>query len=145
MPTCGHCSQEKSLSEFYGTKKRDGWCKDCRKDANKAYYRANKQKVLAARAAWGLANPERDKFLKVRSTYGLTEEQWAGLVGSPCAICGAQDDLQVDHDHSCCGGPKSCGSCVRGMLCRRCNTGLGIFADRTDLLENAMHYLEESG
>lgn len=32
---------------------------------------------------------------------------------------------------------------VRGLLCHRCNRGMILFRDRTDLLENAIKYLNE--
>lgn len=35
------------------------------------------------------------------------------------------DGAVVDHDHACCSGDRSCGQCIRGMLCGSCNMGLG--------------------
>lgn len=63
-----------------------------------------------------------------------------------CAICGVHQSTQnrafaVDHDHSCCAGKKSCGNCIRGLLCFECNIGLGKFRDSKELLIKALSYL----
>lgn len=50
-----------------------------------------------------------------------------------CSICGDETNLVVDHCHST--------NKVRGMLCNRCNKGLGLFRDDPDLLEFARIYL----
>jgi hypothetical protein len=61
-----------------------------------------------------------------------------------CAICN-NDFLAepcIDHDHSCCSGRKSCGECVRGLLCRKCNAALGAFQDDLQILKAAADYIE---
>lgn len=65
----------------------------------------------------------------VKRTYGLTPEDLDELLviqGNRCAICKAPEAgygrrWHVDHDHSCCPGEKSCGKCVRSLLCLTCN------------------------
>lgn len=60
-----------------------------------------------------------------------------------CAICHRQLDAtytnkpstpHVDHNHET--------NKVRGVLCVKCNTGLGLFLDNILVLENAIKYLE---
>jgi hypothetical protein len=47
---------------------------------------------------------------------------YAELVNKGCDICGRDDaPMHFDHDHECCPGNYSCGRCLRGVLCNRCN------------------------
>jgi hypothetical protein len=66
--------------------------------------------------------------------------------GGACAICGRLETpdhvLRIDHDHQCCPREKSCGECVRGLICDPCNVGLGRFRDNPALLMRAIDYLE---
>jgi hypothetical protein len=73
---------------------------------------------------------------RVNAVYSITAEKYAALLefqGGTCAICrranGTRKRLAVDHDHSCCAGPTSCGRCVRGLLCGPCNDVLAHFRD----------------
>jgi len=50
-----------------------------------------------------------------------------------CVICGYVGKLNVDHDHET--------NEIRGMLCHKCNSGLGLFMDDPALLEFARIYL----
>lgn len=79
--------------------------------------------------------------------YSLSMEEYKGLIaaqGGKCAICyGDLIKLHVDHDHACCPGNKSCGKCVRGLLCRECNWMLGNARDDKEVLKNAIEYLED--
>ena len=83
--------------------------------------------------------------------YGLTPERLKQMLVAQdygCAICPEKFDLDakypfdVDHDHNCCSGEKTCGDCIRGILCRSCNRGLGAFKDNMKYLQSAIEYLD---
>lgn len=80
-------------------------------------------------------NPEKHRWVAIMKKYKMTEAMYRGLLkeqGGVCAICGARPKkhyLSVDHDHSCCPGIKTCGECIRGLLCRSCNAYLGRIND----------------
>lgn len=83
--------------------------------------------------------------------YGVTPEAFDEMrdaQDNTCGICDrsfegvASKNIHVDHDHNCCPGKKSCGNCVRSLLCGQCNTGLGMFRDDPGLLTRAAEYLQ---
>lgn len=64
-----------------------------------------------------------------------------------CKLCLVhQDDEErlfvVDHDHACCPGSRSCGECIRALLCHRCNLTLGALDDDSELLRRMADYVE---
>ena len=57
--------------------------------------------------------------------------------GGKCGICGdlpTSRRLSVDHDEKT--------GANRGLLCTRCNVGLGYFKDNIEILKHAIRYLE---
>lgn len=93
------------------------------------------------------ANPDRhakyDWKSKIRTAYGLTEEQYVDLYVSQngcCAVCKSVIALKgkqthIDHDHETLE--------VRGLLCHGCNTAIGLFKESTESMKNAINYLEK--
>lgn len=85
---------------------------------------------------------------RFRRAYGISLSEYETLSaaqGHCCAICSrpervksAQLDgikrLAIDHDHGT--------GAVRGLLCHDCNTGLGSFQDREDIVLRAVAYLQ---
>lgn len=70
------------------------------------------------------------------SKYGLTWQEFDAMVakqGGRCSICHDRCELVIDHCHKL--------SDVRGLLCKRCNSGLGFFRDSPSILRNAAAYV----
>ena len=81
--------------------------------------------------------------------YGITLEQYHKMLEDQnykCKVCGLIEStyrkrLSIDHDHSCCPGAKSCGKCVRGLLCHHCNAALGNVKDSIEILQKLIDYI----
>lgn len=91
---------------------------------------------------------------KIRRSYNISAYTYSKLLrrqGGVCAICGqaqslgcSQRKLSIDHDHSCCPQTgKSCGKCIRGLLCTPCNQGIGSLRDSVAGVEAALRYLTD--
>ena len=79
--------------------------------------------------------------LHIRSKYGMGLSQYKEMYSAQnglCAICKETLKLgsatHVDHDHST--------NKVRAILCRLCNTALGLVKDNTSVLKKMIQYLQ---
>ena len=83
----------------------------------------------------------RDCRSKHRNITDIPKEDYEALLQAQnysCAICGvnaeeSKNGLAVDHNHAT--------DQVRGLLCMRCNVGLGYFKDNINSLNEAVNYL----
>lgn len=83
------------------------------------YARTNRDGWLRRKAGTTLKEFER----KIKKQKGL------------CAICRHRPATHADHNHV---SGKS-----RGVLCRQCNVGLGLFLDNIKILRKSIKYLEK--
>jgi hypothetical protein len=125
------------------------------KDKAHAYYLKNKDRIqarktakIAADRAAGILPPirvytsnvkRRQRNLNLQRAYGITLEQFNAMAlsrGGRCWICNEipGDTLHVDHDHAT--------GAVRGLLCTKCNKGIGLLKDSPETLRKAAEYLE---
>jgi Autographiviridae endonuclease VII len=160
MKRCKKCGLEKEFSRFdKHPRTLDGFkgsCKDCENAAWRARYASDSEFRNRKRlegALWALRNPEKARAKRRRNyttekgrkwnhkhAYGLTPEQYAALLSSQggiCAVCKQQKRLVVDHDHKT--------GAVRGLLCYRCNTLVGVTENRNALSESIERYLTIRG
>lgn len=106
-----------------------------------------KERALATAAyakarghAIGAKKPFEDHARKshLKRKYAITLDDFKVLLQEQkgaCAICKTvfAVNLGVDHDHKT--------GLVRGLLCHRCNVGLGYFKDNKDTLLEAANYI----
>jgi hypothetical protein len=165
---CKTCKELLPDENFYANKKtksgKQYHCKQCshinlkewRKKnpeklsaINRRKYQKNKEKLKeAAKGRYenyrqDPAFKERYRKQRIKSVYGMTWETYCGWVawqGNRCAICRVEFDREdwkrrpnVDHCHET--------GRVRGVLCNKCNIGLGAFNDQAEHLLNAERYL----
>lgn len=131
VESCDHCG-----AEYHVRHSRARYCSpDCQRRARIASGAVAEQ----ARRAW----------LKAR--FKMTPADWDALLaaqGSRCAACGTTEpggranNWVIDHDHACCPSSVTCGRCVRGLLCNRCNRAAGQMGDNVAALRDLADYLE---
>lgn len=102
------------------------------------YYKNSEKAKARARE-----NRKKDPLASVRpraKRRGISVETYLAMEreqGGVCLICKGNTNrrLAIDHDHET--------GEVRGLLCGKCNTGIGQFDEDPDRMRAAIAYLEE--
>lgn len=114
VKVCSACGEVKPLDLFYKGVSREM----DRRRSNPNYSKMERTNRMMGKH--GISREEADRLLAI----------------TDCQICGAPPAKRahhIDHDHVT--------GKVRGVLCFKCNSGLGNFDDRPDLLRAAIAYL----
>jgi predicted transcriptional regulator len=157
MKTCTKCGIEKPKSGFNKNKSaKDGlayWCKLCSKEYNKTpkgkeskrkYRVTPKSKEIIRRYQNSPKGKEASRNKRLKYYFGITLEQYKTMLesqGGCCAICGTNKPgsnggsygFHVDHIKGT--------QIIRGLLCSKCNTGLGFLNHDINILIRAIKYL----
>lgn len=141
----GKCGQVKPLADFgpmqnaqLGLKPK---CKDCVAEIARVRRRNEPSDVREQR----LARRRADKKARYGPKAAQAWEERVVRQDLGCEVCGAvEEDLGIDHDHSCQAGHpirQGCDECFRGILCSACNGALGLLQDDVDRLLALASYL----
>lgn len=110
----------------------------CSSSCSKSGPKGGRQKKVVTKRE----NTESRKLQSILSKKGASKEDYLALLSNHsncCEICGKPSTeerfqrLCLDHCHS--------SGKLRGFLCAKCNSGLGMFKDDISLLLNAVKYL----
>lgn len=130
---CKKCGVEKVLSNFGKDANRPSHrttCKDCRYKSrdHESEKRRHREYMKKRRES----DPDGLRINWERSVYGAAKED---ICIKECQICGSQDRLCIDHDHGT--------GAIRGVLCTKCNSAIGMMDDSVEKLQAAITYLRD--
>lgn len=142
---CLDCNGLYSICNFTkDVSKKDGkniYCKNCCRRKLRQRNMSEEYKKKRNKSRYKYKDAERGYMLKTR--YGITLEEFNQIFesqGKTCPICkrdkSCGKNFVVDHSHKT--GKN------RGILCNRCNVGLGSFKDSIELLQEAINYLTQT-
>jgi hypothetical protein len=131
------CRKCKRLQPLAGYRQGRHKCRDCERTKSRDYYRLNPSKRQQHQARWREKQRGRDRYKISTDEFDFLLRAQRGR----CAICGAAKNVEgktllcVDHCHET-------GS-IRGLLCNRCNSGIGMLKDDPRLVARALRYLKK--
>lgn len=137
MKICKKCQKLKPLLDYYkdvsSADNLTRYCKECCKEKFKTRYHTIYKKK--PRIRWD------HKHILDQNNNPITIELYEQLLidqDNKCAICSrdfTQVQSAVDHNHTT--------NKIRMILCRQCNCAIGLFKENTQILKNAIDYLDK--
>ena len=76
---------------------------------------------------------ERKRGYNLKQRYGITIDEANEMLDKGCEVCGSFDRLHIDHSHET--------GLVRGCLCHKCNTALGLLDEDPDKMVHLISYI----
>jgi len=142
---CSSCGLSKPLTDFYKEPRvKDGRfrrCKTCHIETTKKYRQKNPEIYRKASLKHWHNLDDSKKHERWIKRYGLNANEYKKMFEDQnglCKICFKEcisnQSLSVDHCHAT--------GKVRGLLCKKCNTALGMLEDNISYFENAIIYLK---
>lgn len=112
------------------------------------YGRAKGKRANARREAGTTPKitPEYQRWNLIWVRYRMRQADWEKMFqdqGERCVFGCTEPGTggwAVDHDHRCCDGRKSCGKCVRGILCQPHNMAMHYVDRFTDQMDDMVKY-----
>ncbi len=147
LKVCSKCGESWPLDHFrvfqrQGRPRRHSHCRACQNARLREYRRKHPEREAARSRRYRQRNPDKVRARNIAKR-GATLEDYDVILarqGGVCAICKTPPPegkhLSVDHCHAT--------GVVRGLLCGKCNSGLGMFADDPGRLIAAVTYLKET-
>lgn len=156
MKKCQYCKEEYQPLSF-----RDRICSNCRTHLksiesqvrlsyHKSYYNLNKSKwPTYAEVKAKATSSHYSRMAQIKYKFNIIEQELRDMMDKQkglCLICNDSltdpkrhrlNQFNIDHNHKT--------GEVRGLLCSKCNTGLGYLKDNPKILREAADYLEQRG
>jgi hypothetical protein len=128
-------------------------CRQCRTERQRAYYASlppktaeQRKKINEYQKQYRLRNLEKvkedNRVRHIKRMFGLSAEEYDRMLedqNGVCAICYMKCEtgfnLAVDHNHDT--------GKIRGLLCKNCNTALGLLKENPENMLKAIEYLRQ--
>lgn len=153
--TCRKCGETKPGTEFALDRNKPcgratDRCKACTAEYGRWYRAEHPERVRQSRTKSYAKNATTARTYRLKKLYGMTRAEYEAMHAAQegrCAICNREETglsnkadrargLSVDHCHD--------SGRIRGLLCGRCNSAIGLLNHDGDLLRSAIAYLNRT-